>query len=92
MLFVASGFVGQMFDMSSGKSLRSVAGHSGMCNPRESYSKTCLFCYRYPQAFEGIITSVRYLGGVLCASFDSLTFLIVFFMLLFAGIQPVIPM
>jgi hypothetical protein len=29
MLFVASGFVGQMFDMSNGKSLRSVAGHSG---------------------------------------------------------------
>ncbi len=29
MLFVASGFVGQMFDLKSGKSLRSVAGHSG---------------------------------------------------------------
>jgi len=40
-LFVASGFVGQMFELTSGKSLRSVAGHSG------------------------IITSMRYLGGVL---------------------------
>jgi hypothetical protein len=30
-LFVSSGFVGQMFEMKSGKSLRSVAGHTGNC-------------------------------------------------------------
>lgn len=31
-LFVASGFIGQMFELSSGKSLRSVAGHTGLQN------------------------------------------------------------
>jgi hypothetical protein len=46
-LFVASGFVGQMFELGSGKSLRSVAGHTG------------------------IITSIRYLGGVLYTAGDS---------------------
>jgi hypothetical protein len=60
MLFVASGFVGQMFDLSTGKCLRSVAGHSGKCLllpvPR------CLLAFQF---VSGIITSIRYLGGVL---------------------------